>query len=110
MKLLLDQNLSRRLVVHLAEGFPESQHVAEVGLDRADDDRVWHYACSNGYVLVSKDTDFLNRALLDDAGGKLVYLRTGNCTSPRIRELLATHTAEILTFAADPEASVLTLG
>ena len=110
MKLLLDQNLSCRLVDHLAGVFPGSQHVAQVGLARADDDRVWRYACSNGYILVSKDTDFLHRALLDNDNGKFVYLRTGNCTSARIRELLTSHAAELLAFAADADSSVLTLG
>ena len=76
---------------------------------RADDDHVWHYACSNGYVLVSKDTDFLHRALMDTAGGKFVYLRTGNCTSARVAKLLTSRSTELLAFGADPAATVLTL-
>jgi len=42
--------------------------------------------------------------------GKFVYLRTGNCTSAHIRELLTSHAAELLASAADPGSSVLTLG
>ena len=37
MKLLLDQNLARLLVRRLADEYPESVHVTEVGLDRATD-------------------------------------------------------------------------
>ncbi|MCB9373309.1 MAG: DUF5615 family PIN-like protein [Microthrixaceae bacterium] len=35
MKLLLDQNLSRHLVRHLRDVFPESEHVSDLGLDGA---------------------------------------------------------------------------
>ena len=44
MKLLFDQNLSPRLLPALADIFPNSNHVRNVGLGRADDDAVWRYA------------------------------------------------------------------
>ena len=45
MTLLLDQNLSPRLVPALADLFPGSAHVRDVGLAAAsDDDEVWRYA------------------------------------------------------------------
>ncbi len=44
MKLLFDQNLSPRLVARLADCYPGSAHVSEVGLDRALDVEVWEFA------------------------------------------------------------------
>jgi predicted nuclease of predicted toxin-antitoxin system len=41
MKLLFDQNLSPRLVAHLADVFPDSQHVFQLGLGRASDNDIW---------------------------------------------------------------------
>ncbi len=41
MKLLLDQNLSPRLVNALADLYPGSAHLQDVGLDRAADVEVW---------------------------------------------------------------------
>ena len=38
MKLLFDENLSRRLVALLADMYPDSTHVALVALERAGDD------------------------------------------------------------------------
>ena len=58
MKLLFDQNLSPLLASRLSDIFPESTHVQDVGLDRADDTEVWKYAGANGYIIVSKDSDF----------------------------------------------------
>ena len=63
MKLLFDQNLSHKLVLRLADLFPKSVHVREVGLKEAGDLIVWEYARNNGLV-VSKDSDFHQRSFL----------------------------------------------
>jgi predicted nuclease of predicted toxin-antitoxin system len=44
MKLLFDQNLSHKLARRLADLFPNSTHVREVGLKEAEDPEVWEYA------------------------------------------------------------------
>jgi hypothetical protein len=44
MKLLFDQNLSHKLTRCLADHFPDSTHVREVGLKEAEDPLVWEYA------------------------------------------------------------------
>jgi predicted nuclease of predicted toxin-antitoxin system len=44
VRLLLDENLSPRLVRVLTDLFPGSTHVRDVGLSRATDDAVWTYA------------------------------------------------------------------
>ncbi len=41
MKLLFDHNLSSRLVSRLADRYPNTSHVALVGLERATDLTVW---------------------------------------------------------------------
>lgn len=46
MKLLFDQNLSRRLVAMFSIEHPDSRHVTEVGLDTATDAEIWSYAVS----------------------------------------------------------------
>ena len=62
MKLLFDHNLSYRLVAVLADLYPGSAHVREVGLRMALYEAVWSYAAQQGFVLVSKDTDFYQRS------------------------------------------------
>ncbi len=44
MKLLFDENLSPKMVMALADVFPESVHVNRVGLGAGSDDDVWRYA------------------------------------------------------------------
>jgi len=44
VKLLLDENLSPRLVSILAPHWPDSMHVEAAGLRRATDETIWRFA------------------------------------------------------------------
>jgi predicted nuclease of predicted toxin-antitoxin system len=58
VKLLLDENLSDRIIFRIGDLFPGSMHVKTVGLSDADDDVVWEWAKQHGFTIASKDTDF----------------------------------------------------
>ena len=57
MKLLFDQNLSPKLVRRLADLYPDSNHVYQIGIDRAADKEMRDYARREGFVIVTKDSD-----------------------------------------------------
>jgi predicted nuclease of predicted toxin-antitoxin system len=80
VKLLLDHNLSPRLVGLLADLYPECMHVHALGMDRAPDTQVWQYAGEHGFTIVSKDADFHQRSLVLGSPPKVVWLRIGNCS------------------------------
>jgi predicted nuclease of predicted toxin-antitoxin system len=109
MKLLFDQNLSHRLVGQLAAEYPGSQHVRDAGLTAASDPAVWAYAAAGGFVIVSKDTDFQQRALLLGHPPKVVWVRLGNCPTAAVAALLRARQVDLLAFEADPTASFLAL-
>ena len=46
MKLLLDENLSDRIISQVADLFPDSTHIKAVGLREADDFVVWVSYCT----------------------------------------------------------------
>ena len=108
MKLLFDQNLSPRLVRRLDDLFPGSLHVRTVGLREAADRLIWRYATEHGFVIVSKDADFHERALQIGAPPKVISLKLGNCTVDAVEQLLRRHYADIVAFGRDDE-SVLVL-
>ncbi len=81
MKLLFDENLSDRLVDRLADLFPGSRHVKELGLEQRDDLVVWQHARDHGFVIVTKDGDFHQLSFLLGSPPKVVWLRLGNCTT-----------------------------
>jgi predicted nuclease of predicted toxin-antitoxin system len=58
VKLLFDENLSRKLAVRPADLYPESVHVVEVGLCESPDREIWEFAKSGNFVIVSTDSDF----------------------------------------------------
>ena len=64
MKLLFDENLSPRLVGQLSDVFPNSGHVADLGLATACDSEIWEFAKIQGFTIVTKDDDFENLALV----------------------------------------------
>ena len=110
MRLLLDQNLSPRLLVSLADLYAGSAHVREVGLATADDDTVWAYAGGEGFVIVSKDADFHQRSFVRGAPPKVVWIRRGNCSTDEIAGLLRQFHGEMLAFEQDTEGTFLALG
>ncbi len=48
MKLLLDQNLSYRLLARLEGMFPGSTQVHRLGMEHADDELIWRLAKQEG--------------------------------------------------------------
>lgn len=53
MKLLLDQNLSYRLLASLVELYPESAQVGQLGMGESSDHEIWDYAKRNEFVIVT---------------------------------------------------------
>ena len=109
MRLLFDQNLEPRLSRDLADLYPGSAHVRDVGLERADDAAVWEYAASGGYAVVTKDDDFRQRSFLFGAPPKVVWVRLGNCKTADVEALLRARRDDISSFDADPTAALLVL-
>ena len=72
MKLLFDENLSFRLPRSLADRFPDSLHVEDVGLGRSDDEAIRRYAADHGLAIVTKDADFAEHCLVKGAPPKVV--------------------------------------
>ena len=95
MKLLLDQNISYRLVNKLQNEFPNSKHVNQVNLINSVDIEILRFAHKNEYVLVTHDEDFYELILNQPANPKIVWLRCGNLPTNRILELLLSHKRDI---------------
>ena len=109
MKLLLDQNLSFKLIQHLNTAFPDSRHVKDFGLTGNDDEAIWRLAAEQDFAIVSKDSDFLYRSLLRGYPPKIIQLRVGNCSTQLIADLLVRNEQVIKRFLSDREESLLVL-
>ena len=95
MKLLLDENLSRRLVPFLQHEFPGSSQVTLLGLESATDQDIWLRAKNDGYVVVTRDSDFQELSLVWGAPPQVIRLRTPNINRTAVLKILLDHKEQI---------------
>ena len=88
MKLLLDENLSRRLVPFLQHDYPGSNQVVMMGMEAASDKEVWQRAKEDGYVILTRDADFQELSLVWGQPPKVIRLKTPNQTRAATLKLL----------------------
>ncbi len=88
MKLLFDQNLSRKLVTRLADIFPNSSHVQFHDLAEKTDTEIWEFAKLNDFCIVTQDADFAERSRLYGSPPKVVWLRCGNAPTHQVEILI----------------------
>jgi predicted nuclease of predicted toxin-antitoxin system len=100
VKLLLDQNLSRRLLPHLQSHFPGTTQVALVGLETASDEVIRNWAGSHGFAIVTKDADFVEMAILHGVPPKVIRLALGNVSNDAVCACLVAHVDLIRAFLA----------
>ena len=79
MRFLIDNQLPRALARLLVDLGHQAVHVLDVELAQIDDHALWAYAAQHGFVIISKDADFVDLALLDPGRVQLVWVRIGNC-------------------------------
>ncbi len=109
MKLLLDHNISHKLVARLEDVFPGSTQTRLLNFGRTGDSQLWLFAKTNGFVFVTKDRDLAELAILRGAPPKVIWLRIGNCKTPVVERILRSSIDAIADFAQDPEQAVLEL-
>ncbi len=109
MKLLLDQNVSHKLVSLLADLYPDTIHMRSISLTASDDTAIWDFARQHDFVLVSKDEDFHVRSLLIGPPPKVLWVRSGNCSTELIETLLRKNYALIEQFVTEAISGFLIL-
>lgn len=109
MRLLLDANLSFRLIPLLRPHFPDSIHVKDIGFSRADDGSIWDYARTNGFVIVSKDSDFHQLSFVKGAPPKVIWIQRGNCPTDHIANLLIENRVAIQSLIENEQNTFLAL-
>jgi predicted nuclease of predicted toxin-antitoxin system len=107
MRLLFDENLSPKLPHLLASVFPGSTHVQDCGLQGQPDSAIWEYAATNGFTIISKDSDFYVLSIFANPPPKVIWLRAGNCSRNLVLDLLRKHESTILSLETGPESVLI---
>ena len=108
-RLLLDENLSERLVPLIAESFSDVLHLRTMGLGGSPDAAVWKAARETQSTLVTKDEDFIRLSMDLGWPPKVICLALGNASNRRTADLLLANAATIQAFLEQQEAGFLLL-
>ena len=109
MTLLFDETPSFHLVEQLADVYPHSLHVRDVGLTGQPDEELWRYAVRKHCAIVTKDIDFYQRSMLRGAPPKVIWVRIGNATTRAIADVLRSRFPSVQHFIAESDAAFLEL-
>jgi predicted nuclease of predicted toxin-antitoxin system len=80
VRFLIDNQLPRCLASFLIKKGHDATHVLDIELGHLTPDiQIWEYAASSGHVVITKDDDFIELALLDPRPVSVVIVCLGNC-------------------------------
>ena len=79
MKFVVDHQLPAALARWLSARGEDAVHVLDLALDSSPDADIWSRAGAEDRSVVSKDEDFFHLANRADDGGRLLWVRLGNC-------------------------------
>jgi predicted nuclease of predicted toxin-antitoxin system len=107
VRLLLDQNLSWRLVRLLESKFSDVVHVSTVGLSQATDLQIWLYAMLHEFIIVTKDSDFQNLIPGPNSFPKFVWITIASAHTSTIAQTLLEHFDHISAFAESADVGLV---
>lgn len=109
MNLLLDENLSWRLIKKLMDDFHLIVHSNEIiAFNKQPKDwEIWNYAENNNLVIVTNDEDFLRLSQTKGFPPKVILLRVGNAPTNIIANILIQNKAKIEIFISNNEIGIL---
>jgi predicted nuclease of predicted toxin-antitoxin system len=83
-RFLVDENLPRTLQLE-----EEDHFVFVVDFRRQmSDTEIWEYAIQNDYIIITKDTDFYDRMVINGPPPKVIWIRIGNTRRRRLEEII----------------------
>ena len=97
MSLVLDENLSARLVERLVTLFTGLKHVRDIGLRQAPDEQIWKWAKDNNCTVVSADADFVALSRRLEWPPKVIHIEKCDFPFRVIEELLRQNALRIST-------------
>ena len=95
--LLIDENLPASLAATLP--IPCS-HATDLG-KQPTDRQIWDYARERNWNIITRDTDFFDRLLLDGPPPKVIWVRLGNIRKRDLESLLLRRWPQIASLLRD---------
>lgn len=109
MKILLDQNISHRIVPKLEHVYKDVKQVRELDLENIEDSTIWDFAKANGYSIVTFDSDYFDLCNVRGFPPKIIWLRMGNTQTEELANVLIKNHQLIQNFIASSDYGCLEL-
>lgn len=108
MKLLLDANISWRIIKLIENDFSDCSHANELKVNQpAKDIEIWEFAKHNNFTILTHDDDFEKLLLLKGAPPKVIILKTFNKNTKQIAEILSSKKEVIKSFISNADLMIL---
>jgi predicted nuclease of predicted toxin-antitoxin system len=97
MKLWLDAQLSPEMAIWVTQHFGiETIAIRDVGLRNAEDREIFNAAKQPDTVLITKDSDFSELIQRFGAPPRVIWLRCGNTSNERLKQIFQRQLAEAI--------------
>jgi predicted nuclease of predicted toxin-antitoxin system len=108
MKVLIDQNISHRILTFIQNDLYNFEHVRNVGLKDANDYEIFMYARNNNFdSILTLDEDFQFLLLTQNQPPKIIWIKVGNCPTKILAELINNNSSIISFFLTDENSDCL---
>ncbi len=108
MKLLIDQNISHRIIPLISSSFSELTHVRNEGLKDKSDYEIFMFARQYKFdAVISLDEDFVHLLQTFNSPPKIIWLKTGNSSTTQLAQLLVQKKEIIIEFLHSQEKDCL---
>jgi predicted nuclease of predicted toxin-antitoxin system len=105
--ILIDEQLPPTIAHFLSDLGLEAVHVRALDMNESPDESIWLIAASRNWVVMTKDSDFLQIAMTTRQG-RLIHVGLGNASTSVLRRYLQAHVPRIQRFVQS-EARILVL-
>ena len=109
MRFLVDAQLPPALASWLRSKGYDAHHVIELGLADAPDAAIWAQAIAEGFMIVTKDRDFVDWGLARTPKARILWVRFGNIRRDNLIARFEAAWSE-LSYALASDATIIEVG
>lgn len=103
----LDAHLSPRLARWIQENLGvEAEALRDINLRDAEDEHIFNQARTKNAIVMTKDRDFVELVNRRGPPPQVIWLRCGNTSEERLKQVLSLHLEEALTYIESGEPLV----
>jgi len=105
MKLLIDQNISHKIIDSISDIYPKSIHVTELTLTEGSDLEIWEFALVNDFVFLTTDPETCNRNVISEQSPKIICIQSEVITTTKVEWTLRVNQESIEQFINNSDIS-----